>query len=194
MQIAISLCAAPLSEFTKYFTKWTLIVTTFSIWYSIKSARDAEFKKSNHKMALHNLLYTASILMNFVTMSVYWSLIHYNHIRNLKKQGENFRVIEQYLVHIIPGFSCMLSSYFTNCILTRKMLVPMLYFGVFYCFVNFLQTKVSGEPVYDFLSWRDFGSLLIVTFLLLVFSIFYLLGCKLDEYIKWDSFVAKNLR
>jgi hypothetical protein len=81
----------------------------------------------------------------------------------------------------------------TNCVLTRKLLIPCLKFGAFYFSINFVQTKISGEPVYSFLDWKSINSLIIVLAIFLAISLLYIILCKLDETIKWDSFVRKNL-
>jgi hypothetical protein len=59
------------------FTNWTLIVTTLSLSASIVACLDdKEFKRDREKMAIHHLLYTLAIMMNFVVMTVYWTLLH----------------------------------------------------------------------------------------------------------------------
>ena len=84
IQILISLCSVPIIHWFQFFTKWSLLATTFSIGYSHKSIFDEDFKENKHKMALHNILYTLMIIMNFFTVSIYWTLIHRENIINLR--------------------------------------------------------------------------------------------------------------
>ena len=72
-------------------------------------------------------------------------------------------------------------------------LMPLLKFAIFYLSVNFVQTKVSGEPVYTFLKWDGFGSALICIAIILINAMIYIILCKIDENIKWESFVKKSL-
>jgi len=87
-----------------------------------------------------------------------------------------------------------LNAFFTNIVLSRKVLAPLVQFGMFYMFTNFVQTKRSGKPIYYFLTWEDYRSPTLVVIMLLGFSMIYIGLCKIDEYLKWDDFVARNLK
>ena len=136
------------------------------------------------KLALHHLFYTAAIIFNIVTVCVYWTLIHKGNMINLKKQGIYCRILQQVTVHITPGIACLVNSVITKSVLTRKLLKPLLYFGIFYLFVNFLQVKISGLPVYAFLTWEDSSSYILVACLQFGFAIIYIILCMIDEYFK----------
>ena len=72
------------------------------------------------------------------------------------------------------------------------MIKPIMFIGVLYISSNFLSTKISGEPVYEFLHWEDASSIAIAVLILLVLSFIYILLCAIDENIKWDMFLSKH--
>ena len=80
----------------------------------------------------------------------------------------------------------------TNTVLTQKMIKPLLAIGIFYLFVNFVQVKYSGEPVYDFLTWEDLSSFFTVITMLAGFAVVYIGICKIDEIYKQRYFRSKN--
>lgn len=66
------------------FTNWTLMLTTVSILASINAGHDTvNFGKDSlqtaetavHTQARHHLLYTLSIICNFIVMSFYWFML-----------------------------------------------------------------------------------------------------------------------
>ena len=142
-------------------------------------------------MALNHFLYSLSIIMNIVTVSVYWIIIHKENMKEL--EGQQLPIFQQYIVHVVPAFCCWFNAFISNIVLSRKVLVPLVQFGAFYMFTNFVQTKKSGKPIYSFLPWTDLNSPLLVIVLMIGFSFVYIGLCKFDEYLKWDEFVGRNV-
>lgn len=103
-------------------------------------------------------------------------------------------LVEQWLVHSVPATTCMVNTYLTNCVLSRRLLRPLQLIGVVYLAINFCQTKVLGEPVYKFLHWQDTSSLVLVSGLLFAFSLLYIAFCKMDEFIKYESLLLRKFK
>ena len=66
------------------FTNWTLMLTTVSLWASIQASNDVtNFGKDSLQtsdkavflQARHHLLYTMSIVCNFIVCSFYWLMM-----------------------------------------------------------------------------------------------------------------------
>jgi len=66
------------------FTNWALMLTTLSLWSSISAANDTvNFGKDSlqtsdravHLQARHHLLYTLTIVCNFIVMAFYWFML-----------------------------------------------------------------------------------------------------------------------
>lgn len=63
------------------FTNWTLMLTTLSLWTSICAADDTvnfgkdsllTSEKAVYLQSKHHLLYTMTIVCNFIVMTFYW--------------------------------------------------------------------------------------------------------------------------
>ena len=128
-------------------------------------------------------MYTFSILMNFVTMSVYWSVLHgpvLERNKNLPIVGPR-RVIHLYTVHIIPGVVCLINSAMTNCILSTQFWKPIVYIGFFYSGCQFVYVKSTGDVMYPFLNFNDGPWTYISICGIVVVSVtFYLIFCYID--------------
>jgi hypothetical protein len=119
------------------FTNWTLMLTTATIVLSIWAGYDTfDFgKNSLHRHSRTNegfgraiklqatlhLLYTLTIIMNFVVVCVYWSLLHREQMTteglcdpngyNCKQLG---RAVHLKIVHSIPAICCFVNAYMSN--------------------------------------------------------------------------------
>ena len=96
-----------------------------------------------------------------------------------------------YTLHIIPGFAAFVNAYITDCILSRNLIKTLVIFAVSYIFINFIQTKVNGEPVYPFLHWNSIETPIISAVLIIFFGFFYFIMCFIDENIKKQR-ITKN--
>ena len=96
-----------------------------------------------------------------------------------------------YTLHIIPGIAAFVNAYITDCVLSRNLLKTLVVFAVSYIFINFIQTKVNGEPVYPFLHWKSMETPIISAVLIIFFGFFYFIMCSIDENIK-DQRIKKN--
>jgi len=59
-----------------FFSDWTLIITTINVYLSYQAAKNKTFHLNNSAMAWHHFIYTFSMLMNVITIVVYWSILH----------------------------------------------------------------------------------------------------------------------
>lgn len=147
---------------------------------------DAVKRAYLHQARLH-LLYFLSIIMNLVTMTVYWTVIHEKQVikqRAVPIVGEG-RVTHLYLVHTFPGFACLVNLFSTNVILKRSFWKGICIICVIYSIVQFVVIKTTGFIVYDFINfkdgWRSWACIAAITFGAMGA---YLLLCIIDEFIK----------
>ena len=78
--------------------------------------------------------------------------------------------------------------------MTSTLLVPLQIVGIIYNIINFCQTKIGGEPVYDFLSWDPVqDTVIFVVILIGGFSVFYMLLCQIDKSVK-IPFESSNMK
>lgn len=112
----------------------------------------------------------------------------------LEKHKGNFpRVIDLYTSHTIPGFVCLGNSFLTNTVLHRKMIKPMAILLVSYAALNVIQFQFTGRAAYWFFDWRTLDSFIVCVGMLIVISFFYIVMCKIDESVKYDSLIKKNV-
>lgn len=190
--ICFTVYAWPFSSLFIYFTNWTLLIQTWSVLLSIKAASDLEFKNKLNGQYLHHFLYTISIIFNFVTVTVYWTLIHQEIYQEFK---DNFIALtQQQLVHSLPAVVCFINTLLTNSVLSLKLLKPILIIGAFYLFINFIATKYKGIPLYSFLDWKSSESFVIASGMLFSFGAVYFVLCKIDEGLKHDSLILKTMK
>ena len=141
------------------FTNWSLMLTTATLILSIWAGYDTfDFgKNSLHRHSRTNqgfgraiklqatlhLLYTLSIIMNFVVMTVYWTLLHREQMLtegNCDKTGcKNWgRALHLCIVHTIPGTVCLINAYISN--LRLKFTFWKLISGICIVYAIFLYT------------------------------------------------------
>lgn len=122
--------------FFKFLTWWTVFITLYAIWLSHCAANDFEFEKRPSDMALHHLLYTASIILNFIVTTIYWPLLH--HLCLEEHAGDEMWIFSScYCNHSVPIVMCLGNALVTNCVLSSHLLIPFNIIGFFYAFINF---------------------------------------------------------
>lgn len=98
------------------FTNWTLIITTIYILTStFASFNKSIWQWSKAFQAFHHILYTLALMCNFVVMSVYWTILHKDQMREHANEpvvGPG-RAFHLKLVHSLPGTLCVINSVLT---------------------------------------------------------------------------------
>lgn len=106
---------------------------------------------------MHHLLYSMSITMNFVVVTVYWTFLHQGALakhRDVPDVG-HLRVIHLYIVHTFPGLACLLNTCTTKAIF-RWEWRAVVTIGSIYTIVQFLTIKVIGyEAIYPMINFQD---------------------------------------
>ena len=169
-----------LQSFLIYFTHWTEVVGLISITLTIVVTQIDDIHVRTNLLASHHMLYTLSIFMNLVTMMVYWGLLHEECPQKYGPEQMNI-FVKCYNCHIVPPLVCAVNSLMTNCKLSAKYIPVLISFGLFYGGVNCYTTKVTGKPVYGFMTWQGFDSVLIIFGMISGFSLIYLVLCWLDS-------------
>ena len=138
------------------FTNWTLMLTTASLVASIQAAGDTtNFGKDALSrgeaavwlQARHHLLYTLTIVCNFICVAFYWFLLR-DEQQQIHGAHETLgwgRSLHLELVHSEPGGACLVNVLCTNCILKRdnwKFITYMVIIYGLFCWIFFLTTGV----------------------------------------------------
>ena len=149
--------------------------------------------------SLHHLFYTLSQFTCVIVMIVYWGVTHEKHLKDIQKEnkGDEIQIAistqHAYIVHIVPQVCSLILLLTSNTILMVRHVRGLAIFGIAYSLVNFVLTKKKGKPLYWFLDWKDYKSLLLIFGLHVVFlSMFYGMA-KLDEWITGRSLAPKKI-
>lgn len=122
------------SSLYRFFTNWTSEATSILILLTIKCSNDKNFANKPGLLAFLHILFEITMTMNFVVVTMYWTLIHSKEI--VKVQGETMKIIHMWLVHILPALAWIINFYLTDVKLNPshwKMLIPI---GMVYSSVN----------------------------------------------------------
>lgn len=76
ISLGITAYHSGLKVFVIYFTLWTALVQTVSVYLTIVVTSMPDSRQKPGLLATHHIFYTASIAMNFITVTVYWSILH----------------------------------------------------------------------------------------------------------------------
>ena len=173
----------PVQNLIIYFTNWTLLIQTASLYCTIKAVENPRFSSDIQLVAWNHLLYSISIIFNFIVVSVYWTMLYQETIK-LYYPNHPSEFLQQVIVHIQPALFCVVNSYITEIVMTKTLIKPLICIFWFYSFINFLQTKNSGKPIYSFLPWDSVQTVYILLGMMSGFSGIYLGFCYLDEFVK----------
>ena len=84
------------------FTNWTLLMTLAHQLLVIQAASDKRINKRPGLLAAVHMTFEATLIMNIITVSVYWTILHSVEIA---KQQNPYRRIQLYQVHIFPALA-----------------------------------------------------------------------------------------
>ena len=142
-----------------FFTNWALITTAIYMIVSINALRP---KSSTSLLALHHILFSFSLVMNIVVVSVYWPFLFKTDINRPETKASWFRFINCILTHSVP----LLASYYNYktiyAVMKRSHCVSVIPLVTIYLFTNYRARWARGEPLYWFLTWEDKTSVAVV--------------------------------
>jgi hypothetical protein len=160
------------------FTRWgaiaVLIQLVLSIYIGAKRS-PASPKILKATAILAEMSFASQILI----VGVYWALLHefvMKEIAHLEDPWMEFLFI---YAHVWPGaaiFSNVLMSDVSFIKSHNKYMIPV---GIIYLIVNLLGTLIRGQPVYPFLSWKDYKSPIIGIALVFIGKFSYDISCWL---------------
>ena len=177
INIAMSVMYFPLCKLYQMFTNYTMIVSFISILLCIYCASKPNIHQLSGRLACLHIIFECAFIFNVVTLIVYWGAIHKKGI--VGKEGAV--LLHQYLVHSFPAISLWITSTTFNCYLSVghwKLFAPV---AIIYAVVNYLETKKRGKPLYWFLTWEDYTSVLIYAGLMFTFILVWITMAKLSH-------------
>lgn len=134
-----------LFELCTFLTNWALISTlvTAILGHTLGSNPAYTQSLAPNLHSLHHLFYTLMMFLNPIIVSVYWAVIHKEHVQELtletKGHREDFqeKIIHTYLVHTVPFLCSVLIMIISDTVLIRRHSIYLIWVGVFYSYSNY---------------------------------------------------------
>jgi hypothetical protein len=161
-----------------FFTNWTLLVTSFYFVLAIFAVRS----RSLSLLATHHVIFEISFMMNIIVVVVFWSILYEEAIEQC--EGHAGKIINVYTAHIVPGVSVFINFLITDVVVRATHVKMVVVIATMYGYVNYLEVKRTGQPLYWFLTWEDETTIYIFTALIVVFSGVFLGLATLTKIIK----------
>mmetsp|Transcript_844 Transcript_844/g.885 ORF Transcript_844/g.885 Transcript_844/m.885 type:complete len:150 (-) Transcript_844:33-482(-) len=133
-------------------------------------------------MAWHHALFELSLIMNIIVTVVYFSLLH-DEVHAIF-EGQPFVQVHMKIIHLAPLLTSFVNFYLTDIVFIRRHYKALVAFGTMYLTINFIGTKMIGKPLYSFLTWKDYTSILISAAILLLGVIFFNVLVQITQLIK----------
>ena len=177
------------------FTNWALMITTASLMASISAANDnvnfckdslQRSESATYLQAQHHLLYTMSIVCNFICVVFYWFIMR-DEQQQIHSSHEQFgwgRSLHLELVHSVPGGACLVNVLCTNCILKKDNWKFITYMTVIYGLFLWIYYLTTGTQQFSFLDFSSAEAFKNLFWINLSAVMVYLVFTFLDERIK----------
>lgn len=133
-------------------------------------------------LAAHHICFEIMFMMNFIVVVVFWSLLYNEAISDCA--GDQKKILNVYYAHVGPGVSALINYAITDVRLTRSHVKMVFTIAALYGYVNYLETKKRGAPLYWFLTWEDSTSVLIYLSLMVVFTGLWFVLCGISYALK----------
>ena len=157
----------------RFFTNWTLCATLIMLCLSL--ILHATEEKSHYilLLGLHHFLFEITSIMNLITTSVYWSLLHEETMLTPEYRDFPDRQVHTYFVHLVPLLFFVLNFLISDVVMKARHILLFMPLLVVYVYMNYLDTIKSGEVLYSIFDWiNDFQgavrnlALMIIAFVL----------------------------
>jgi hypothetical protein len=133
-------------------------------------------------LAAHHMLFEVTLMMNFVTVSVYWSSMHSDSL--LETQGDMLKIINCYWAHMGPGFSVFMNFALSDIVLRPSHVKALPLVAIAYAYNDYLCVTANGKPSYWFMDWVDWQTPALYALFTSVFLMVYLGMCHVSVQLK----------
>ena len=141
------------NHFFQYLTNWGVVLTLCSLVVTAYMPYSKTYRKKTKLMAWNHALLSLAIVSETIVMVVYWTMLHKTVMKN--NSHSKLAVFYQYYAHIVPAIACFYNFMSTDFLFYRGYARFLLLLAIIFFFVNFTQTKLTGNFSYWFLKWQD---------------------------------------
>ena len=93
------------------------------------------------------------------------------------------KTVHTYVVHSVPPICTLIYMLISNTILMRRHVLILAIMVPLYSYSNYLAVAARGSPLYWFLTWEDYTSILICALIGTIFMSLFYLTAVIDEWI-----------
>ena len=127
------------------------------------------------------ILLEVTFVTQIVITSIYWPILHHIAMERIKTEPDgSFLYYHMIFIHSVPFIAVLV-----NVTLSKVRFIPghslyIVLYGIFYSCVNYAGTLYRGHPLYPFLNWQDYRSLIVCGILnLVIFLLFQMVTAAL---------------
>jgi len=139
------------------FTRWGAMAVQIQLILSIYIG-SLKTKPTPKLLKITAIITEMCLSSQILIVGIYWTLLHdfvMQSIVHLNDQWVEFLFV---YVHVWPGVAILLNVVFSDLRLIPSHSRYMIPVGLLYLIVNFVGTIIREEPVYPFLTWKDYKS------------------------------------
>ena len=135
MDICLAIHLKGFEELVSFATNWLLLLN--ALWLGMTIVCNHQGKSAGKTLlAIHHLLFELLVPSHVLIMSVYWSILHADNMKNLRPD-DYLTIFHSYIVHLTPGLSALINFLLTDIRMKYshgKILIPV---GLLYSYVNY---------------------------------------------------------
>ena len=158
------------------FTRWGGVAVQIQIILSIYIG-SLKTKPSPKLLKVTAILTEMCLPSQILIVCVYWTLLHDFVMQSILHLNDPWIEFLFVYVHVWPGLAILFNVVFTDLRLIPSHSRYMIPVGLAYLVVNLVGTIVREEPVYPFLTWKDYKSPLIAGGLVISGKVNYDIVC-----------------
>lgn len=167
-----------------YMTRWGLHMVSLSLALCLVSSFINTPEKYVSFLKCGAVITEIAFASQVCIVGVYWTLLHEEVVAGIEEMRrdnpdewvDSYRQLN-ILIHIVPAAIAFANVFCSQIVLCFEHIHFMVVYGVCYTVVNFVGTHVKGKPIYGFLTWQDFTSVIIASVILVVNVLIYYLSC-----------------
>ena len=167
-----------------YLSNWLTFATIILITLQIVASNDPNINNRPGLLAAVHICFEFTFIFNLCVISIYWTIIHPTEI--LKYEGFA-QIFYMYYSHIAPAFVTLCCYLLLDVRFKASHANPFVLTSLVYGVINYAITKYTGKPIYDFLDWKDYKSLVLFLCLNACFYAFYMAIVRLSFWLKPPS-------
>ena len=136
-----------------------------------------------------------SFISQLTIVCIYWSILHQVVIdiqkpEIAKAKGEDFAEAFHSLmisIHLIPAVTVFINISISRIVFIASHYKYMIHYSVLYAITNYIGVIIKGSPLYHFLPWTDFRSLIVILVIMSGNLTAYYFVCKFIRKFKLNN-------